>query len=587
MSATEISDLLPVAAETKNPHPYQVFGLTGGEQDSQVIVVAIKKTIQKLQSAKANADPAVWKQAAKWVQQSRDILLDPAKKKALDVRFGVIDFGDAGTPQNTVPPASAPAAVPPPPGVSTNPDPLAGLLPKTDPLAAVLPQGNPLAPQMPPSSQTQPPQTPAAPVPAPQIAAAPIPAVSAPASGTPMPTFAEAPTPATAAAPIAIKKKKPTKRRRKSLAGLFVFFGCAAAILAMVGALVWVVMSKPGSIAITAKDGSFTLSTTPAGSGNNATATAASGGRVSSRPVDPIMGSLGSNRPADGSTRRPQNSNPSTEQPQPTESMPTESMPNQPMPNESMPTEPEPAQPEPMVAQPAAEIPAEMTTSDSSSNPSADPMLTAPIDAPEMTPAEMTPAEMTPAETTPAETMSNEMIAETEALITKARTAIKTADWNQLRAVHDAAADAPLSKEQKPRAEPLFETADLATYYRGAIERGVATLQTGSDFELTETLRVIVVEKGPDRLVIRFNATIKEYTFDELPPRLADKLASFALNEGDPTAIAAQAVYQAIAPKSTDIHRQDAIEKLETFSAEVEGANPKRIAEALRDVLNP
>ncbi|EMI18562.1 hypothetical protein RMSM_04510 [Rhodopirellula maiorica SM1] len=81
MSATEISDLLPVAAETKNPHPYQVFGLTGGEQDSQVIVVAIKKTIQKLQNAKADADPVVWKRAAKWVQQSRDILLDPAKKR--------------------------------------------------------------------------------------------------------------------------------------------------------------------------------------------------------------------------------------------------------------------------------------------------------------------------------------------------------------------------------------------------------------------------------------------------------------------------------------------------------------------------
>ncbi|WP_372721137.1 hypothetical protein [Novipirellula sp.] len=583
MSASEISDLLPVAAETKNPHPYQVFGLTGGEQDSQVIVAAIKKTIQKLQSAKANADPAVWRQAAKWVQQSRDILLDPAKKKALDVRFGVIDFAVADAPQNTVAPASAPAAVPPPPGVSTNPDPLAGLLPKTDPLAAVLPQGNPLAPQMPPS-----PQTPAAPATAPQIAAAPIPAVSAPASDTPMPTFAEAPASATAAAPIAIKKKKPTKRRRRSMAGWLVFIGCAAAILAMVGALVWVVMTKPGSIAITAKDGSFTLSTTPAGSGNNATATAASAGRVNARPADPIMGNLGSNRPADDSPDHPQSSNPNPNgeqapngfgngqderQPPATESMPAQPMmPTESMPNEPMPTEPELAQPDPMVAPPADETAADMPPSDSSSIPSADPLQTPPIAAPEMIPVE---------------TMSKETIAETEALITKARTAIKTADWNQLRAVHDAAANAPLSEEQKPRAEPLFETADLATYYRGAIERGVATLQTGSDFELTETLRVIVVEKGPDRLVIRFNATIKAYTFDELPPRLADKLASFALNEGDPTAIAAQAVYQAIAPKSTDIHRQDALEKLEAFSAEVEGANPKRIAEALRDVLKP
>ncbi|GAA5509721.1 hypothetical protein [Novipirellula caenicola] len=567
MSATEISDLLPVAAGTKNPHPYQVFGLTGGEQDSQVIVVAIKKTIQKLQNAKADADPAVWKRAAKWVQQSREILLDPAKKKALDARFGVIDFADTGSPPSVGSPVAAPAAVPPPPGASSNPDPLAGLLPKTDPLAAVLPPGNPLAPQTPAV-----PPAPVAAVPGSPMAAAETPAAAAPQ----IPTFADPSGPASAAAPIAIKKKKPAKRRRKSIAGWFVFIGCAAAILAMLGALVWVVMAKPGTIAITAKDGSFTLSTTPAGAGGQSTSP--SGQRVTSRPADPIMGSLGPNRGNDedrraenDSRRAPLNEglNPD-DWPSDTEQGP-DSM--QPATMQPEPAQPTPSQPDPMTTEPAEAGPAEMTDSDSSSDPAAAPSSPSTDDAPAMTP--------------PSDTISEAMIAEAETLITKARTAIKTADWNQLRAVHDAAAETPLSSEQKPRAEPLFETADLATYYRGAIQRGVATLQTGSDFELTEALRVIVVEKGPDRLVIRFNATIKEYTFDELPPRLADKLASFALNPGDPTAIAAQAVYQAIAPKSTDLHRQDAIKTLENFTGEVEGANPKRIAAALRDVLKP
>ncbi|WP_442510302.1 hypothetical protein SH528x_001914 [Novipirellula sp. SH528] len=550
MPATAISDLLPLSAETKNPHPYQIFGLTGGEQDSQVIVAAIKETIQKLQSAKPDADPAVWKKAAKWVQQSRDILLDPAKKKALDVRFGVIDFGDTESPQVTAAPISAPSAVPPPPGAAPKSDPLAGLLPKSDPLAGVLPAGNPLAPQMPPVPQ-------------------------APVAATPAPTFSASPAPVTdaapiaAAAPIAIKKKAP-KRRRKSMAGWFVFLGCAMAILAMVGSLIWVLMFKPGTIAITAKDGSFTLSTNPGGSANEASPP--SSGRVKSRPVDPIMGNL--NQPSfnDNRGQGGQNMRPAPSMPQTT------------------PSEPVPSEPE----QPAATPPAPQENGPPETM---DPEMGEPekMDPIGSTPASTTPESTTPTSTTPdptvgpvmmpVETMSKELIAEAEALITKARTAIKSADWSQLRAVHEVAVNTQLSEEQRPLGEPLFEIADLATYYRGAIERGVATLQTGSDFELTETLRVIVVEKGPDRLVIRFNATIKAYTYDELPPRLADKLATFALNPGDPTAIAAQAVYQAIAPKSTESHRQEAIQKLETFSGEVEGANPKNIAQAFRDLF--
>ncbi|EMI18561.1 hypothetical protein RMSM_04509 [Rhodopirellula maiorica SM1] len=388
-----------------------------------------------------------------------------------------------------------------------------------------------------------------------------------------IPAFSEPSGGSAVAAPIAIKKKKPAKRRRKSMAGWLVLIGCAAAILAMIGVLVWVVMAKPGTIAITAKDGSFTLSTNPGGSADPSTA--APGKRVTSRPVDPIMGNLGPNRAEDDSGRRPLDSYMNADQRQddaedgPDNMQP---MPSRPEPAPPMPVQPDSAQPMPVQPEPGDDTPMEMTSSDSSSDPSV---------TPPQTPTDGNSAAM------PAESISKEMIAKAEELIAKARTAIKTADWNQLRAVHEAAADTPLSDEQKPRAEPLFEIADLTSYYRGAIERGVATLQTGSDFELTETLRVIVVEKGPDRLVIRFNATVKEYTFDELPPRLADKLATFALKEGDPTAIAAQAVYQAIAPKSTDIHRQDAIETLETFTGEVEGANPKQIAAALRDVLAP
>jgi hypothetical protein len=48
-----------------------------------------------------------------------------------------------------------------------------------------------------------------------------------------------------------------------------------------------------------------------------------------------------------------------------------------------------------------------------------------------------------------------------------------------------------------------------------------------------------------------------------------------------PTTQAAQAVYQAIAPKATDAHRNEALKWLREISGEVEAADPKRLSQTI------
>ena len=67
MSATKISDLLPFPDSITDPHPYQVFGLEDGEQDTAKISKAIQGVVAKLKSVKNDTDPKLWAKAAKLV----------------------------------------------------------------------------------------------------------------------------------------------------------------------------------------------------------------------------------------------------------------------------------------------------------------------------------------------------------------------------------------------------------------------------------------------------------------------------------------------------------------------------------------
>ena len=151
MSATKISDLLPIPEGARKPHAYQVFGLEGGEQDVEKIKSAVQEIYQKLRAAKADTDPKLWTKAAEIVEKARSILSDPRKRAALDERFGVIDFDVESVLDPTASSGADPLL-----GLLPTTDPLASLLPSSDPLGAVVPSGNPMAVATAPAPGTAP-----------------------------------------------------------------------------------------------------------------------------------------------------------------------------------------------------------------------------------------------------------------------------------------------------------------------------------------------------------------------------------------------------------------------------------------------
>lgn len=549
MPATKISDLLPIAPGTRQPHPYQVLGLEDGEQDPKVITRAIKRSIASLKAAKPQADDKVWKRAALLVKQAQEVLTSPEQKAELDARFGIVST----------------EAIPDSPGAA--PDPLIGVLPPgdplqskpTDPLAAVLPSSNPLAPasfdtELPrPSSDWShvEPATAETSERAPSIgelkssdaASAEIDGGRAAQDST-----VEINSPA----PVSVQPAKKKKKRKRSSTGMFLLATFAVVCLAIVGGLVFFLLYGPGELAITKGDGGISISTQPRPNDDGVASAPPAAPPPRPTPKDPIMGSLGKDR-SPSLLKKP--SGIASSLPEDSDNLRSPTVPMTP----EVDSTPEMMQPPPSIASdPAAEL-------------SVDEMPTMQSDAGIEMQAEMEP----PDEAT---------IAAADQALDRVRQLIRTADWKAMKPAAEAVLEQRMTPTQQRDAEALQELADLAVYYRGGIERAVADLKVGDDFEVVDDFRVIVVETGPDLLVVRFNAKNRSFTLDELPWSLAHKLATFSMPQS-PSSQAAKAAYQSIAPKSNNADRQQALEWLDGIQGEVEGANPQRLSETIRSLF--
>jgi len=172
-----------------------------------------------------------------------------------------------------------------------------------------------------------------------------------------------------------------------------------------------------------------------------------------------------------------------------------------------------------------------------------------------------------------------------EQAIAKARAAIAAADWQSMEPLAEAAEQAAVTAAQKSRASRLLQLAELASYYHGGVERGLDGLNAAESFAVAEKLQVVVVEIGPDQVIVKFNGRNKGYPRRELPLVLAHKIALLAMPGDAPATTAASHAYQAVAPVSTQPYRQQAIGALEAMTEQVEGANPVDVAAAIRDVF--
>ncbi|QDV47232.1 hypothetical protein Enr13x_71410 [Stieleria neptunia] len=545
MSASKLSDLLPIQTSAGKPNAYQVFGLKNGEPDAEKITAAMQRVYEGLKESKPTADPLVWKQAAKLAEAARKQLEDPQKRRALDASLGVaVDTAAKPSPDTAFGTA---------PGTGAQPD---------DPLASLLPSSKPLPTSAPGSPTDGAPTTRAAAVLGvpPGLAtpgtdrsgnapSAPVSALGTPPLGTPSAASDHAAGQTSnqvngAEAPIQWTPPKPKKKRRRKKTGLFLF---AVFVLVMLGAIVGLLqfLTQGGQIALR-PDG------LPADDGIVVAEPMPEPGRP--RPAaadrDGVLGNVAASGIAD-SLRNPTSVPPTNPDSGPSNvDPPTSPTPTTPTPT---PTSPTPTNPTPANMMP----PVGMSIPET-------PMTPTPSPAPATTP---------------------ESIAANQAKIEAVQQLIRSAAWDQMKPAADALLKLDLNADQSKRASTLYDIADLATFYRGAIGRGLATLNTGSTFDYVEGLPVIVVEVSPTMLAIQFNKRTRSFTVDDMPPRLTEKITSFSLSPERPDTIAGQALYRLIHPKWRVEYRDDTFAQLAAIDGQLEQVDTAMLQQVAKELF--
>ena len=573
MAAETIHDLLPIPAGIEKPHPYQVLGLEPGEQDPAKIKAAIHSRIAALKAVRDETDTALWNRAARLVNQSRVILADPQKKSELDARFGILAAAAASetAPADAARAGSTPAETP----AATAPaDPLAAWLPAGDPLTAWVPE---------PTRHLDR-------------------AGGAAAAGAALPS--------PEAFPLVVESSPgaPVSRRGRRSSSRLALPAVTAALVLLVAGLAYFLFWGPGGIEIRSGQGQLTLSTKSKGRGESDAETgvrpgggqaerpaAVASGTESSTPSDPVLGGLvpeGDRRPSGGNSlaadlqasgiafdagedpapsRRPSDDAPAaqdaTASAEPLENKPSE-IGEAAAPEGAAPDASEPPLEQPMQPAAEAESPAEdeLRGEDNA------------VDSPS------SEATMPPGAASSPEQIAR-LTAEADAAIERASQQIRGAQWQQMKSAAERATELAMTETQKERAESLYQLVDLATYYRGGLQRSVEQLEAGDQIELPPAIAVIVVEASDAALAIRRNARNHRYSLDELPLVVVDAVAPYSMDADEPTTRAAKAAYQAIAPQATEAHRQQATESLRAISGEVEGADPERVAAAIEKVF--
>ncbi|TWT91822.1 hypothetical protein [Neorhodopirellula pilleata] len=540
MSGPSIQELLGLPSDVTHPNAYQLFGLELGESDQATIEDAINRRIASLKQAKTTVGQETWKRAAAAVVAAQQTLKDPQAKAELDASFGIIHEPD-GLETPTNPPPMA--------------DPLASLLPPSANVSrsasVVAAQNEPAAvmPALPPTPGPNP-----AP-PGPDFGVSALDPGMEAATATYPPNASGTPNEHTQHPATPIVRRRTPVRRRRSWGGL-IFGTLVLGLLAtIVGGMGYFYLKGPGNVAIVKTDDGYiintggTRDTTPVASPpqepNSSPPASQSDGVMMTPP--PVRGN-----PADSLSNDMRSDDPG---------MSTDSM--------GM-TTGNPTMPEPMT--PANQTPP--------ANVPSDPPVT-----PEPTPA---PAP-SPTPTPPPATMnapSPEEISMGQVAIDKALEAIRSADWESMKPLAEASESAAVTPEQKQLAETLYQFADLATFYQGAVQRAVSALTFGEEIQVTKTMKAMVHQVNENQLTINRGKDasgkpqLNTFPINQIPLIIAHALAPNQLDIDSPEGQAAMATYQAIGPFATAGRRNESIEILRGLE-KVDGADPQRLADFL------
>ena len=528
MKASKISDLLPIPEGVKQPHAYQVFGLEAGASEDREIDVAIESTIARMKQHKETAEPKAWRTAARLVRQAESILRDPKKRSELDAQFGIVNL--------PAEPSGESGKVPF--------DPLAGVLPDADPLADAPSPESPESITVPPTS-----------------AAIPTTPVASPATSS---VSARQVAVASPGPEIVAVNRTTRHRRRRSNSGWFLGL-MTLGLFAIIAILAYFVFYGPGELAITRTDGALTISTGTADGRSTTSVSTPATARVQEPETtfDPVMPPSPPSGTDDVATAEKS----LLRDGEPMEGLPPELqelLDGKPMPPDD--------------ARPPGTANEEASTMN-------DPMTETPMtQAGDQAGDNENPNTMLPvsaATETGESEMTEQMVAAVDQKIVQLQELIRDAKWKEMVANATALKEELMTDQQRDKVDSLYQIADLASYYFGAIERGILSRQAAETITISGALTVAIVEVGPDLLIIRYAGRNKSFKFNELPLNLAHRMAEFTVSQDKSTNVVAKACYQALSPMSNDDQRQESLQWLREINEDVPGISPKKIAEAI------
>lgn len=599
-SVHPLSDLLPIPKGIIKPNAYDVFGIDTETQDEESIQGTIQSVIAELKAVKISTDSKRWKAAARLASDAKKLLDDPRQREKLNQKL-LVTAGDRSSSSVDT---------------SLQNDPLAGLLPDTDPLqkfeTSVKPEavlestkeepairsGAPASPDSRNQTQRKESDTPDLP------AIPPLPTIPSTISQqeglesdgllppensllpedlvtsmgsfeTPqsndsnldsiaVPSFEESAPSFGSDADVMVKKPQKISRRRRSKTGLLVPAIFAVACFGIVGVVLFFILNKPG-VMIAMSDDGVVIQDETENQENQVGDPVQEQKPRTAEPQDPIMGRLGP---------QPENQNPDANAPKLTEPIAGTDDNGANQTSEAMPEE------KPLGNQMNDGQAGSANAASNSTPPSTPEQPTSEKPTPGETPAKMEPSGNNP----PMESLSEEVLQKAEQTLQIAKSAILDADWNQMNSVAIKMLDQPMSDDQKRQADDLFQVIDLALFYRTAIVDSITNLNVGNDFEVSDSLRVIIVEKSPSNLTVMFNKMQREYSIDQLPWPLAHKLASFEVS-GDTFSTAAKSVYQAIAPTTNPGLQTQALDWIKEIQDDLDGTDKENVGATLSSLI--
>ena len=599
-SVHPLSDLLPIPKGIIKPNAYDVFGIDTETQDEESIQGTIQSVIAELKAVKISTDSKRWKAAARLASDAKKLLDDPRQREKLNQKL-LVTAGDRSSSSVDT---------------SLQNDPLAGLLPDTDPLqkfeTSVKPEavlestkeepairsGAPASPDSRNQTQRKESDTPDLP------AIPPLPTIPSTISQqeglesdgllppensllpedlvtsmgsfeTPqsndsnldsiaVPSFEESAPSFGSDADVMVKKPQKISRRRRSKTGLLVPAIFAVACFGIVGVVLFFILNKPG-VMIAMSDDGVVIQDETENQENQVGDPVQEQKPRTAEPQDPIMGRLGP---------QPENQNPDANAPKLTEPIAGTDDNGANQTSEAMPEE------KPLGNQMNDGQAGSANAASNSTPPSTPEKPTPEKPTPGETPAKMEPSGNNP----PMESLSEDVLQKAEQTLQIAKSAILDADWNQMNSVAIKMLDQPMSDDQKRQADDLFQVIDLALFYRTAIVDSITNLNVGNDFEVSDSLRVIIVEKSPSNLTVMFNKMQREYSIDQLPWPLAHKLASFEVS-GDTFSTAAKSVYQAIAPTTNPGLQTQALDWIKEIQDDLDGTDKENVGATLSSLI--